>query len=88
MLLAVRGNTIPAAPAAPSLFHRGRTFPVPEGTAAVSYQALHGSWIAAMWIHTDPRFSLPLTPLLALWVLQGDTFAPTARDTGVGSREG
>lgn len=32
----------------PSLFHRGRTFPVPKGTA------LHGSWITAMWIHMDP----------------------------------
>lgn len=60
-----------ATAAVPSLFHRGRTFPVPKGTA------LHGSWITAMGIHMDPQFPLPLTPLPALWGLQG-TPAPTS----------
>lgn len=73
-------NAIPAAPTARHRCHWCGAFPFPEGqdipcpqghaSIAVSYQALHGSRIPATWIHMDPQFPLPLTPLLGA---TGDT---------------
>lgn len=55
---------------------------IPKGTA------LHGPWITAMWIHMDPQFPLPLTPLPALWGLQGTPAPASAHSPAWSSGKG
>lgn len=91
MPVAVHGNTIPVAPTARHRCHCCGAFPFPEGQdipcpqghggIAVPYQASHGSWITAMWIHADPVFPAS-DPVLALWALQGTPLPPSAHSSG------
>lgn len=71
MPVAVCGSTIPAAPTARRRCHCCGAFPFPEGHDIPCPQG-HGS------IAVDPEFSLPLTPALALWALQGTPLPPSA----------
>lgn len=96
MPVAVHGNTIPVAPTARHRCHCCGAFPFPEGQdipcpqghggIAVPYQASHGSWITAMWIHADPVFPAS-DPSPGTLGATGNTFAPKCSQLGMEERE-